>query len=397
MNLKKSYARNICLYKYYIVFSGALLIWPIEILFMQEKGLSYTEIMLIESLASVMQLILEIPSGMVADKIGCKKTVLSGLLCEIFAYVVLIFANGFEVCVAYSIFLALGYSLISGAETALIYESHLEIKRKDDYMKTIRKSGFWKMIVLSFVTIASGILYTKNIYLPHIISIVFLGISVCIIAMYKEVNTKSNEIERQNVRCMIKSVIHVFSKNKELCWLVTVAILFNLIFADSNYFLQIYMKEVNLGVGFYGAVFFVCNMVSAFSFKNSERIISFLGNRTKIVSVINLALIYAVSGVLYNFIGIGILCFTRIWIATIKPLLNTSINEKLPSASRATLLSIYAALVSIFLAIFDPIMGLVMDVYGIRGAFIGIVGICMILIFILTGEKKLCEARKCSM
>lgn len=389
MKLKKSYERNIYLYKYYVVFAEALFIWPIEILFMQEKGLSYTEIMLIESLVSIMQLILEIPSGIVADKIGCKKTVLLGLICEIIAYVILIFVNKFELCVIYGMFIASGYSLISGADSALIYESHLKIGLKDDYMQTIRQSGFWKMMILSLVTIISGILYNKNIYLPYILSIGFLIISACIITMYKDVNTKPNEVEKQNIKCCIKNVVNIFIKNRAMCWLIAVAILFNLIFTDSNYFLQVYMKEVELEVGFYGAIFFVCNMISAFSFKNSKKIDLFFGNKTKIVAAINLALIYVVSGALYNFIGIGILCLVRIWIATIKPLLNISINEKLPSASRATLLSIYTALISIFLAIFDPIMGLVMDMYGVRGAFIGIIGICIILIFVLDMEKNL--------
>lgn len=389
MNLKNSYERNIYLYKYYVIFSEALFIWPIEILFMQEKGLSYTEIMLIESLISIMQLILEIPSGIVADKIGCKKTVLLGLIGEIIAYAVLIFVNRFELCIIYGIFIAGGYSLISGADSALIYESHLEIERKDDYMQTIRQGGFWKMIILSLVTIVSGILYKKNIYLPYILSIGFLIISVCIISMYKDVNTKPNEVEKHNIKCCIKNVINVFIKNKAMCWIVAVAILFNLIFTDSNYFLQVYMKEVNLKVDFYGVIFFVCNMISAFSFKNSKKIDSFFGNKTKIVSAINLALIYVVSGVLYNFIGIGVLCLVRIWIATVKPILSVSINEKLPSASRATLLSIYTAIISIFLAMFDPIMGLVMDRYGVRGAFIGVIGICIILIFTLAMEKNL--------
>ena len=354
---------------------------------MQKKGLNYTEIMLVESLISIMQLLLEIPSGIVADKIGCKKTVLFGLISEIAAYVVLIFVNRFELCIIYGIFIAIGYSLISGADTALIYESHLEIKRKDDYMQTIRQAGFYKMVMLSLVTIVSGILYKKSIYLPYVLSIGFLILSVCIILMYKDVDTKSNEIEKHNVKYCIQKAANVFIKNKSTCWIVVVAILFNLIFTDSNYFLQVYMKEVNLKIDFYGAIFFVCNMISAFSFKNSNKIDTFLGRKTKIVSAMNLGLIYLASAVFYNFIGIGILCLVRIWIATVKPILSVSINENLPSASRATLLSIYTAIISIFLAIFDPIMGLVMDNYGIRGAFIGVIGICIILIFILSMEN----------
>lgn len=389
MSLAGSYERNIRLYKYYVIFSQALFIWPIEILFLSTKGLSYTQIMLIESLASIIQLVLEIPSGIIADAIGCKKTVLLGLILEIIAYIVLIFANGFEICIVYGLIMAGGCAMMSGADSALIYESHLAINRKDDYRQTIQQSGFLKMITLSFVTILSGFLYQKNIYLPHALSIGFLMLSVCVIAMYKDVDTKPDGDAKQGIKEYAGNLMKVFLRNKSMCWLLAVALLFQLLFSDTNYFLQIYMKEVQLEVNFYGPIFFICNVISAISFKNSKKIDAFFGNKTKMVSAVNLLLIYAISAILYNFIGIGVLCLVRIWIATISPLLNASINEKLPTASRATLLSIYAALVSIFVAVFDPIMGFIMDKYGIRGAFVGVIILCAILMILLSMEKNL--------
>lgn len=382
--MRFSYQRNIKLYKFYVIFSQALFIWPIEILFMKEKGLSYTQIMLIDSFVALVQLIAEIPSGFLADMIGCKKSVLYGLISEILAYIVLVFSKNFYSCFIYATFLALGLSLISGADNALIYESHIEINKHDEYKQTLRQSGFLKMFVLSLVTVISSYIYTLNMYLPYLCSVIFLVLACFIIIQYKEVNTRPKEKnEEKSAIQTIEYTIEFFSNNKRIRGIILVAVLFSVIFSDTNYFLQIYMREVEFDVRYFGCVFFVCNMISAFSFKYSKNIEKCLGENTKIISAISFLIIYLTAAILYNYIGIGVLCLTRIGIATIRPLLNVAINDNLPSMSRAMLLSIVTAIIRISSAIFDPLIGMVIDNFGIKGAFIGVISICIILIFVL--------------
>jgi MFS family permease len=48
---------------------------PILVLFWQENGLNFKEIMILQSLYFVMVVVLEIPSGYFSDKVGRKKTI----------------------------------------------------------------------------------------------------------------------------------------------------------------------------------------------------------------------------------------------------------------------------------------------------------------------------------
>lgn len=201
--------------------------------------------------------------------------------------------------------------------------------------------------------------------------------------MYKEVDTQPVHTSKKYT----KELIMVFIKDKKLCWLVVVSVLFSVIFADSNYFLQVYMKEVGFDINYYGAIFFICNMISAIAFKNSRKISLFFGEKTKIFATINLILIFGMAAVLHNYIGVGILCLTRVWIATVNPLLNASLNDALPSNSRATLLSINAAIMRGAFALFDPFVGIIMDHNGIRGVFIIVLFICILLFGLLQFEQ----------
>lgn len=388
---KASYERNIKWYKYYIVFSGALFIWPIEVLFLKNRGFSFTNIMVIESVISIVQLILEIPSGILGDKIGCKKTVLLGLIFQISAYIILLFNVSLLGAYVYSILLACGYAFVSGADTALLYESHKILNKEADYGKTIRSAGSIKMFVLAFVTLISGALYKINLNIPYILSIVFLFISFVFILAFKEIKINNENIFSSNTSylketlCLAKKT---FLHNKNIQWIILIALLFTFLFTDINYFMQAYMGSLNIRITYYGVIFFICNIISAIALKYSGKIETKLGENTRIIMSIFITFIFIFAAYVNNIWGLFVLCFTRVVVATISPILNVRINRNIPSKSRASLLSVYYAILSIFVAIFDPIMGKLLDTYGINKVYyiIGIIGI--VLSGLLLYEKR---------
>lgn len=386
-----SFERNINWYKYYIVFSGALFIWPIEVLFFKDRGLSFTNIMVIESIISMVQLILEIPSGILGDKIGCKKTVLLGLISQIFAYIILLFNSSLLGAYVYSILLACGYAFVSGADTALIYESHKFLKKENDYGKTLRSAGSIKMFALAFVSLISGILYKINLNIPYLLSIVFLFIAFVFILKFKETNINNENISSSNTSYLKENLClakETFWRNKDIHWIILIALLFTFLFTDINYFMQAYMGSLNIKITYYGVFFFGCNIISAIAFKYSGKIEMKLGENTRFIMSIFLTIIFIFAAYINNICGLFTLCFARVGVATISPILNVRINRNIPSKSRASLLSVYYAILSIFVAIFDPIMGKLLDIYGINKVYyiIGTIGI--VLSCLLLYEKK---------
>lgn len=174
MSCKYSYEKNIYLYKYYLFFSQALFIWPIEILFFNSRGFNYTQIMLIESIISIVQLITEIPSGMIADRIGCKKTVLVGIFFKILAYLMLITATHFYYFVIYGLFMACGEALVSGADTALLYESHKAIKKEKGFIKTVRQGGLENDSLIICYNCVEFFIQKKHVFTVFAINIIFV-------------------------------------------------------------------------------------------------------------------------------------------------------------------------------------------------------------------------------
>ncbi len=383
--MRQGYKKNILLYKYYFVFSGALFIYPIEILFFQYKGMSFVDIMIIESLISLIQLIMEIPSGILADKIGCKKAVIGGIVLEIVAFLVLIVSIEMLWTFFYAITLAVGMSLISGADVAMLYESHVLIGEEDMYGNTIRDAGTMKMWVLAIVTIFSGILFEVNPIFPYIFSIVFLTIALLFACMFREVNLLNKDNNKVNWTETRKALLI----NKKIYWIISIAILFNILFSDMNYLLQAYMKALDIRTSFFGAVFFVCNIISAVAFRMSEKIINTLREYTKLFMAIALGVVFSLAGIVHNYFILILLCLLRVCVATVMPLLNVTINENIDSGHRATFLSVYYASINAVMILIDPIVGKFLDYIGVFKVYLMLGGVSCVLCVLLAIERRI--------
>lgn len=377
-----SFERNISLYKYYLALSGALFIWPIELIYLQSKGLSFTQIMLIESVVSIGQIVMEIPSGIIADYIGCKKTVLIGIISQIIAYSILVLSKTSFNLFLYGFILACGYAMVSGADTALLYDSHKILKREDDYKKTIANAGSLKMWVLAFVTLISGKFYKINPDLPYILSICFLVTSLCILFFCKEV-PRDNKGEKKGE---IYKEVGLFFKNKILIQIVCFSTLFSCVFSDSNYALQAYMKKMEVDLDFYGVVFFVCNIVSAIAFKYSAKVIETIGKKTVMYGCAITGIIYFIAWKSNSALPIILWPCIRIAIAIVNPFLNVSINKSIKGVNRATMLSVYNAIISVFVSVFDPFLGRIMDLHGVNRGMM-MLSVVSLLTFILYFAK----------
>ena len=100
-----------------------MLAMPIIVIFFKENGLSLTQIMILQSVYSLTVALTEIPSGYFADFFGRKKSIIISTILSFCGY--LIFSNycSFEAFIIAEILIALGGSLMSGADSALMYDS----------------------------------------------------------------------------------------------------------------------------------------------------------------------------------------------------------------------------------------------------------------------------------
>lgn len=105
-----------------------LVIVPIAVPFFQSRGLSMREVFALQALFSLVVVIMEVPSGYIADIIGRKRALVVGSLFIGLGHSMLLVADGFATLALFEVLLGLGASLASGADLALLYDTELALR-----------------------------------------------------------------------------------------------------------------------------------------------------------------------------------------------------------------------------------------------------------------------------
>ena len=118
-------------------FQVFLVIMPVVVPFFESRGLSMRDIFTLQALFAFVVLVMEIPSGYVADLLGRKRTLVVGAAFIAAGHSMLLVAHGFAGLAAFESLLAIGSSLVSGTDLALIYDSELAMRRDPAHQQRV--------------------------------------------------------------------------------------------------------------------------------------------------------------------------------------------------------------------------------------------------------------------
>ena len=154
------------------------LIMPIIVLFYQENGLGLKEIFLLKSVYSIVSVALDIPTGYLADAWGRKKCLLAGCLIAFGGTVTYSLAYTFGAFLLAEILLGIGQSLVSGADSALLYDTMLRHRREKDYLKYEGRVIMVGNFSEALAGICGGLLAASFLRLPFYcqMGVAFIGI-----------------------------------------------------------------------------------------------------------------------------------------------------------------------------------------------------------------------------
>ena len=122
--LEKNYQRILAL----AFFQVFLVLLPVIVLFFESRGLTLSEIFLLQAWFAAVVLVMEAPSGYLADLLGRKRVIVAGTFFLGVGHSILLFAEGFWQLALFESCLGLALSLISGADLALLYDTEIALK-----------------------------------------------------------------------------------------------------------------------------------------------------------------------------------------------------------------------------------------------------------------------------
>jgi MFS family permease len=363
---------------------------PIIQLFYIDNNLTILKIATLGVIWTIVRMILEIPSSILADRWGRKKVLITSRLFDIFSIFTLIFATEYWHFILASIFFAVSYAFQSGTQVAFFYDTLKELKKEDQFDKYWARQDLFSQIPLLIAFIASGFLYKISPLLPFQLSIIFGAISLLILFTLTEPKYHK-PVKEVNIFSHFKQSFNYILKNPLLKFMLIFTIIF-CIGSDFTYgYGQVYLNYLALPVVLFGIVYtlkslfvtifanFTPSLRRKFSYKN---LFGF--------EIFFLAILIFIMSFTNNYI-VGALCFILIAIphGLYSITSNSYIHKNLESHHRATIDSIFSFFIATTFLVIEPAAGYIADIYSIKLPLF-IIGILIFIYgvyYLLKGHK----------
>jgi len=113
-------------------FQAFIVVIPVFVPLLQGYGLSMAQVLQTQAAFALTIALCEVPSGYLADLWGRRNAIIVGSLLNAFGFFSLIWADTFVDFLVYEMILGIGFSLISGADLALLYDTELYLQERGE-------------------------------------------------------------------------------------------------------------------------------------------------------------------------------------------------------------------------------------------------------------------------
>jgi MFS family permease len=343
---------------------------PIIVLFFQEHGLTLTQVMILQSIYSMSVALFEIPSGYIADVFGRKKSIVFSTIFSFIGFLVFSFYGGFYSFAVAQVLVGIGGSLISGSDSALLYDTLLETGDKTTYTRIEGRSYAIGNFSEALAGILGGFLAVGSIYLPVYVqtSILFFSIPIALSLVEPTIH-KKNKLDR-SFSAIIDVVRFAIIDHAKLRWLIIYSSAMGVATLSMAWFAQPFFKEVGVPLFYFGLLWAGLNSSAGLTSFNAYKFDKKKNNYNLLI-YISLAMfisfiLLGFNNSLFGLIFIFIIYLLR---GIVTPILRNEININTTSNKRATVLSIRSFIIRISFAICAPILGYIAENHSLSNSF----------------------------
>jgi MFS family permease len=357
---------------------AASFIWGINTLFLLDAGLSNAEAFGANALFTVGEVLFEVPTGVVADTWGRRRSYLLGagtLLVSTLLYLFMWRTRApFWGWAIASVLLGLGFTFFSGATEAWLVDALAFSGFTGKLEAVMAKGQIASGIAMLAGTVGGGIVaQLTNLGVPYILRSLMLGILfLAAFFLMKDLGFTPDPGKGAwtEVRRVVRESLDHGWRNPPVRWLMLAApfsmgVSIYAFYALQPYLLQLYGDQRAFGVvGLAAALIAGTQIVAGVIAPFVQRLLARRTNALLLAMIVNTACLVLI-GVTRNFwvalALVGVLALT--WFVG-QPLRQAYINGVIPSAQRATVLSFDNLMGSAGGAVFQPALGKAADLWG---------------------------------
>lgn len=363
---------NIKLLNIYTIFLNLVFILPIIIPFYRDElELTFHDFLIGESVFAVVVILWDVPAGYLADQWGRKKTLILGATLLAASYGLLLSAVGFWTALLAQGAIGVGVATMSGANSALLYDTLLSVGREAEYRKREGLRFALQLYSCSLASIIGGYLYTINHHLPIAVEIGLMSCGVVTACLLVEPERHRKVTDHHPIKDIRDTLIYVLHGHREIAGIV---LLMTIVFSTTKicmWGIQAYGEALHLPETYNGWIISAVMLCGAVSGHFGHKILpNPRGQKVLQALVAMLVVILLVAGLSMSFVGIIALGLEAFVYGFGMPRTQEAINNLVESHRRATVLSTANLAMSLGFIPLSQMVGFVSDKTDISTALI---------------------------
>lgn len=368
--------------------------WPLSsvvVIYFQQITGSYTTAMSVYAICSLVQTVLEIPSGIISDKYPRSKilltTTLSILACFILWFAAGIF-NSYSCLILGSVLYGINIALTSGTLDAFIYETVKDMNKEVDFGTEFSKLNTYSQVGLCFGAVSAMVI----LHFSSLNMLAFFSILPAVLQSFfalKFVEPQRLYINKKltSLKCILIALRRIW-RHKKLFLFVVIRVFESSVETALHRFEAAYFKtiipdsmiaSIRIFKQLFGIIgFYLYSFISKFN-KFKIYISALTGN------IIVRTIAVCLNGIISPFL----MAFVNIFYGAATTSGTALMQKEFSSQQRATLQSIISLIVGLIIALIMFLFGIIADTYSPKAAILLAIGIKMtaVILFSIKGIK----------
>jgi hypothetical protein len=357
--------------------SDFLVMVPVIVPFYKSCGLTVTEFMIVQSVYSVSALLLEIPSGYLADALGRKRALVLGAAFFPTGLAVYALSSSFWPFCLGELLLAVSVSLRSGADSALVYDTLLEFGREAEYKRIEGRARLFERLGTGVSSVAGGLLALASLRLPLYVNAVTATLLLAVAIRFEEPR-RTERRSRSPARDMIGIARRALADRR-----ILLLALFQSLFLCSGivgiWLAFLYYGALRLSLVWYGISFFAFQVLAGLSSEKACVAERLVGRRRLFPLLLLLGPSFVLLGAFESPWLIPLVWLNAVFWGLSTPLVLDALNKLVESEIRATVLSVTNMVGRLCAVICFPIFGQIVDRASLSTAFVAL-GIAVVVL-----------------
>lgn len=372
--------RNTYLYLFTQFLYALVFTIPIWIVYYQGR-ISVTQISFLVAFQYAMQLLLEMPTGALADLVGRKICVAFGYGFWALSFLIIIFSQNFTGLLIATFFGGLAESLLSGSMEALMYDSLKQEGKENEFVKVSAQNNILFQIALAVATLSGGFLYQVHESLPYFACAVANALAFVLSFWFVEPLIDSEKFNLSNYVKQIKDgAIHAFNNEKTTITSLFYILVSAITWTNNLYFFDFMLVELGLSEihrSIVGSVIRLINITLIALLIKNDRIFT---TKRSIQFFPLMMIVCFLPGIFYSglwalpLVAGAVLIGTARWV-----ILARYTNELFESKYRATAISTLSMIVGILFVIITTASGPIIENFGGVRTMYTLLGITSVL------------------